>query len=420
MAHALASSALVRVAPAVAASRASRAAPRRGVVIVAREKGARARAFDPEFENERPSRREARVPPHTHELRVTSTNDLVDAVIRRALRPAELDSLDENRRGAFGDADEHPGTRHADDTELLEALLGRAGEITACEVSDVLHAVSRSARFAKLPSVPRGRLLDAFAELDGPFHAMQRMYLDESAPMAWMRPRREETDPPPWTGAPASRRPGKRKTPYGYSPRDVARIAYALASFPRATDQSAETNRRSLAKAAAHFAARFSRDEWTREHAEEGDLATLAWSFAEIPGALGDDALTRKACRRAMRELSHPVRRHAAAFSAEEIVVVACAYERAYDDCALGGPEKSGAADGRATANHALQALAPQALRRASEFSAEQLGYVSDACARFGVHPKGEGMWDWNAVVRKRRKEESDAAISRAEKNVDA
>ena len=79
------------------------------------------------------------------------------------------------------------------------------------------------------------------------------------------------------------------------------------------------------------------------------------------------------------------------------------------------------AADGRATANHALQALAPQALRRASEFSAEQLGYVSDACARFGVHPKGEGMWDWNAVVRKRRKEESDAAISRSrEKNVDA
>jgi hypothetical protein len=216
MAHALASSALVRVAPAVAASRASRAAPRRGVVIVAREKGARARAFDPEFENERPSRREARVPPHTHELRVTSTNDLVDAVIRRALRPAELDSLDENRRGAFGDADEHPGTRHADDTELLEALLGRAGEVTACEASDVLHAVSRSARFAKLPSVPRGRLLDAFAEPDGPFHAMQRMYLDESAPMAWMRPNSETNDePPPWTGAPTTTK--TTCAPYGYS-----------------------------------------------------------------------------------------------------------------------------------------------------------------------------------------------------------
>ena len=414
MAHARASSALVRVAPAVAASRASRAAPRRGVVIVAREKGARARAFDPEFENERPSRREARVPPHTHELRVTSTNDLVDAVIRRALRPAELDSLDENRRGAFGDADEHPGTRHADDTELLEALLGRAGEITACEASDMLHAVSRSARFAKLPSVPRGRLLDAFAELDGPFYAMHQMYLDESAPMAWMRPRGlEETDaPPPWTGAPT-----KTKTtcaPYGYSVRDVARVAYALASFPKPMDQSAEDNRRSLAKAAAHVAARFSRDEWTREHAEEGDLATLAWSFAEIPNRLGDDRLTRKACRHAMRELSHPVRRHAAAFSAEEICVVACAYERAYDDCAIGGSESrvtknANVADGRAIANHALQALAPQALRRASEFSAEQLGYVSDACARFGVHPKGEGMWDWNAVVRKRRREESDA-----------
>ena len=347
---------------------------------------------------------------------MTSTNDLVDAVIRRALRPAEPDR--DSSLGAFGDADEYPGTRHADDTEVLDALLSRAGEVTACEASDVLHAVSRSARFEKLEG-PRGRLLDAFARLDGPFHVMQEMYLNESAPMAWMRPRREETDgdPPPWTGAPVSRRPA---TPYGYSARDVARVAYALASFPRATDQSAEMNRRSLAKATAFFAARFSRDEWTREHAEKGDLATLAWSFAEIPGALGGDAPTRKACRRAMRELSHPVRRHAAAFSAEEIVVVVCAYERAYDDCALGGPEKAGAADRRATANHALQALAPQALRRASEFSAEQLGYVSDACARFGVHPKGEGMWDWNAVVRKRRKEESDAAISRAEKNVDA
>ena len=414
---ALASSALVRVAPAVATCRASRAAPRRGLMIVAGAKGARARAFDPEFEKKSPSGGETRTQPHTHELRVTSTNDLVDAVIRRALRPAEPDR--DSSLGALGDADEYPGTRHADDTEVLDALLSRAGEVTACEASDVLHAVSRSARFEKLEG-PRGRLLDAFARLDGPFHAMQEMYLDESAPMAWMRPRREETDPPPWTGAPVSRRPAT-KPPYGYSARDVARVAYALASFPRATDQSAETNRRSLAKAAAHFAARFAfRDEWTREHAEKGDLATLAWSFAEIPGALGDDATTRKACRRAMRELSHPVRRHAAAFSAEEIVVVACAYERAYDDCALGGFEKkkAGAADGRATANHALQALAPQALRRASEFSAEQLGYVSDACARFGVHPKGEGMWDWNAVVRKRRKEESDAAIeSDAEKN---
>ena len=412
MAHALAPSALVRFAPAVATRRASRAARRRGLALVAGEKGARAREFDPELKK-RPSGGETR-----NELRVTSTNDLVDAVIRRALRPAEPDH--DSSLGALGDADEYPGTRHADDTEVLDALLSRAGEVTACEASDVLHAVSRSARFEKLEG-PRGRLLDAFARLDGPFHVMQEMVLDESAPMAWMRPRREETDPPPWTGAPASRRPGKRKTPYGYSPRDVARIAYALASFPRATDQSAETNRRSLAKAAAHFAARFSRDEWTREHAEGGDLATTAWAFAKIPSALGDAfGPTRRACRRAMRELSHPVRRHAAAFSAEEIVVVACAYERAYDDCALGGPEKAGAADGRATANHALQALAPQALRRASEFSAEQLGYVSDACARFGVHPKGEGMWDWNAVVRKRRKEESDAAISRAEKNVDA
>ena len=399
MAHALAPSALVRFAPAVATRRASRAARRRGLALVAGEKGARAREFDPELKK-RPSGGETR-----NELRVTSTNDLVDAVIRRALRPADPD--DDSSIGAFGDEHEHPGTRHADDTELLDALVSRAGEVTACEASDVLHAVSRSTRFEKLEG-PRGRLLDAFARLDGPFHAIQRMVLDERVPPVF--------EP--------SRYGATRGVPYGYSARDVARVAYALASFPKATDQTAAENRRSLAKAAAHLAARFSRDEWTREHAEGGDLATTAWAFAKIPSALGDAfGPTRRACRRAMRELSHPVRRHAAAFSAEEVTAVACAYERAYEDCAIGGADSgftrgAGAADGRATANHALQALAPQALRRASEFSAEQLGYISNACARFGVHPKGEGMWDWNAVVRKRRREESDAAA--AERRRDA
>ena len=401
MPHALAPSALVRVARAVATYRDSRAARGCVLVPVAGEKSARARAFDPEFVKKRPSRAETR-----NELRVTSTNDLVDAVIRRALRPGEPDT--DSSLGAFGDEDEPPGTRHADDTELLDALLSRAGEVTAYEASDVLHAVSRSARFQKL-EVPRGRLLDAFARLDGPFDAIQRIYLDESAPSAWTSPRREETDAPPWIGA-----------PYGYTVRDIARVAYALASFPRATDQSAAENRLLLTKAAAHIAARFSRDEWTREHAAEGDLVTLAWAFSEILSGLGDDGPTRKACRRAMRELSHPVRRHAAAFSAEQICVVACAYERAYEDCAIGGAESrtrgAGAADGRATANCVLQALAPRALRRASEFSAEQLRYVSDACARFGVHPKGEGTWNWNAVVLERRREESEARRRDAEK----
>jgi hypothetical protein len=141
-------------------------------MIFAGAKGARARAFDPEFEKKSPAGGETRTPPHTHELRVTSTNDLVDAVIRRALRPAEPDR--DSSLGAFGDADEYPGTRHADDTEVLDALLSRAGEVTACEASDVLHAVSRSARFEKLEG-PRGRLLDAFARLDGPFHVIQEM-----------------------------------------------------------------------------------------------------------------------------------------------------------------------------------------------------------------------------------------------------
>ena len=47
---ALASFASVRVAPALATPRASRTAPRRGLVIVAGKKGAWAKEFDPEFE----------------------------------------------------------------------------------------------------------------------------------------------------------------------------------------------------------------------------------------------------------------------------------------------------------------------------------------------------------------------------------
>ena len=47
---ALASFASVRVAPALANPRVSRAAPRRGLVIVAGKKGAWAKEFDPEFE----------------------------------------------------------------------------------------------------------------------------------------------------------------------------------------------------------------------------------------------------------------------------------------------------------------------------------------------------------------------------------
>ena len=47
---ALASFASVRIAPALAHPRASRAAPRRGLVIVAGKKGAWAKEFDPEFE----------------------------------------------------------------------------------------------------------------------------------------------------------------------------------------------------------------------------------------------------------------------------------------------------------------------------------------------------------------------------------
>ena len=206
---ALASSALVRVAPAVATRRASRAAPRRGLMIFAGAKGARARAFDPEFEKKSPAGGETRTPPHTHELRVTSTNDLVDAVIRRALRPAEPDR--DSSLGAFGDADEYPGTRHADDTEVLDALLSRAGEVTAFEASDVLHAVSRS-RVSRSSRVPAGASWTHSRASTARSTSCRRCTGNESAPMAWMRPRREETDGDPAaldTGAPVSRRPAK-------------------------------------------------------------------------------------------------------------------------------------------------------------------------------------------------------------------
>jgi len=494
-------------------------------------------------------------PRATHELSVTSTNDIVDAVIRRALLAAtfvesshdEFDAFEELVQ--FGDEDEHPGTRHADDVELLDALTNRWKDLTSSEASDVLHAVSRSPRFEKKSlSAPRGRLLDALARQDGPFRAIQELYLEDSLPLAWMRPRRrrpgEPVEPsaaetkgedqkeldssvPSWTGALPDSGHGVSGTwgmPYEYTVRDIARLAYSLASFPKPIDQKSEEDRALTAKAAAHVAARFSREAWTWEHADEADLATLVWSFAEIPTkyltkpakdgskldgethAPEQDAFLRKACRRALRELSRAVRKRAGALSAEEIYAAARAYERAFDDCfvdpnqissrafvhiapAVGeasesnavsfrGDESSGegdspdetpplaetlgrvedflgarseeedapgaepgdraeqagvvermllerphtsdekkklfssgtVADGRSVANRVLRALAPQALLRASEFSSDQLGYIADACARFGVHPKGEGMWHWASVVRKRRREERDAA----------
>jgi hypothetical protein len=244
---------------------------------------------------------------------------------------------------------------------------------------------------------------------------------------------------------------------------------HALASFPPAEAEAEDENenekvrtpsnllnRARAAEAAAALVAEFSRDGWTRANVRAEDLALIAWALAELPGArsLGfredaDDeeeagaeaeasassrARLRSATRRALRELSHPVRRHAAEFDPDELVAVACAYERAYEECWLDGGdvprrtekektegEKKNAlfdakrrrvsalADGRATANHVLQALAPRALQRPERYSAAQLGYVADACARFGVHPKREGIWNWASVVRRRRRAELEA-----------
>ena len=462
-----------------------------------------------------------RAPTHspTHELSVTSTNDIVDAVIRRALH-----SADDTSENEFGDEHEHHGTKHAEDSALLDALSSRWHDLTVSEASDVLHAVGRSSRFQRLDT-ERGRLLDNLARQDGPFHAIVEMYLDESLPMAWMRPNRHARRPaakkptdrelsdfmtdmskPAWSGSPP--KDEWHGLPYQYSVCDIARLVFSIASFTKPSDQHGIEDRALLAKAAAHVAANFSRDAWTREHASEGDLATLVWAFAEIPQKLQlhskhQDVFLHKACRRALRELAHPVKQHHQSFTAEEIFTTAMAYERAYDECWLevqgvgaeaadSGSESPGhvtdtvnpttpfaaararaakalanakgddtsdtseeeetpldteetprgdeqlpisdvddksstldvafhtslfrqtplffssVADGRSSANHVLQALAPEALHRTTEFSSQQLGYIADACARFGVHPKGEGMWEWDIVVRKRRKEEQE------------
>lgn len=432
----------------------------------------------------------------THELAVTSTNDIVDAVIRRALRCTDLTNDHE-----FGDDLEHHGTRHAQDATLLDTLATRWHDLTSSEASDVLHAVGRSPRFGvSALDAQRGALLDTFARQDGPFHTMI-----EQRPNRHVRRPTKPTDKersdfkndlhvPAWRGAPR-RNETWHGLPFMYSVSDIARVVFALASFPNSTDQHALVDRSVLAESAAHVTATFSRDAWTRLHASEGDLATLVFSFCEIPGKLslsvlddkhqdhsGDDFL-HKACRQALKELAHPVQTHHAEFSANEIFTTAMAYQKAYDECWIGvGPCAEGTTesptavsptfadararaeatlanatavgecltrknkndstestsvpksdvkhkhthkinahthqtpqtpefclslqDGRASANHVLRALAPEALRRSREFSATQLGYIADACKRFGVHPKGEGTREWNDVVRKRRKEE--------------
>mmetsp|Transcript_3978 Transcript_3978/g.13262 ORF Transcript_3978/g.13262 Transcript_3978/m.13262 type:complete len:360 (+) Transcript_3978:1730-2809(+) len=216
----------------------------------------------------------------THELAVTSTNDIVDAVIRRALRCTDLTNDHE-----FGDDLEHHGTRHAQDATLLDTLATRWHDLTSSEASDVLHAVGRSPRFGvSALDAQRGALLDTFARQDGPFHTMI-----EQRPNRYARRPTKPTDKersdfkndlrvPAWRGAPR-RNETWHGLPFMYSVSDIARVVFALASFPNSTDQHALVDRSVLAESAAHVTATFSRDAWTRLHASEGDLATLVFSF---------------------------------------------------------------------------------------------------------------------------------------------
>ena len=452
----------------------------------------------------------------------TSLNDAVDAVLRRSLVPVPDATVE----------GEDAGTHDVTDSDLLRHITARARELTAGETSDLLLALERSERFSRLPPDAPARFLDACVRDDGPFAPLIRRLsgdddddVDDDQSDDEREEEAEETSPrlppavsrlrrrvfprtasqvlgslaksslsrafldllrPPSSpmdrGAvehserPPEARGGGWHMPYDFSPRDVARLLHALASFPPAEAEAEDEdenekvrtpsnllNRARAAEAAAALVAEFSRDGWTRANVRAEDLALIAWALAELPAArsLGfredaDDeeeagaeaeasassnanasaasrARLRSATRRALRELSHPVRRHAAEFDPDELVAVACAYERAYEECWLDGgdvprrtekeDEKtkgknlfdakrrrvSALADGRATANHILQALAPRALQRPERYSAAQLGYVADACARFGVHPKREGIWNWASVVRRRRRAEMEA-----------
>ena len=452
-------------APAVPLALASRGSTRR----VARARARVVSAARPDLGGGQAAGARGRVAP----LLVTSTNDLVDAVLTRALH-APVDPDARPREGG--------GTHRAHDADLLDALAHRAPELTGSEAADLLWAVSCAPRFSTLPRNATGRLLDALVHREGPFAPLHKLYLDESLPLAWMRPIPRRPPPPParrrrararrrpvepdehardeptaparerpddetddeadvhadldykttnedaWSGAPP--RAGWRM-PYDYSARDVARVAHALASFPPPVDQTAADDRALTARAVAHLTARFSRDERTREETPAEIFALLAWSFGEMPAALskssrdatgGDDALRgpadiRASARRAMRELAAPVRRHADDFTPREIIAVVCAYEKTYDDCWLVRDDSAddsadrsvdhsriARADGRAAANHVLQALVPRVLRDASAFTSDELGYVADACARFGVHPKREGIWNWTTVILRRRR----------------
>ena len=141
--------------------------------------------------------------------------------------------------------------------------------------------------------------------------------------MAWMPPPSPDGDLPPWS--PFSSDPPRPATPYGYSARDVARVAYALDTFPRATDRPRRRTGVRHAKATGFFR-RAVQPRRVDPRAQRFGGDPRRWLLILL--ALARRNADAEGVSTRATELSHPVRRHAAAFSAEEIVVVVCAYER--------------------------------------------------------------------------------------------
>ena len=189
--------------------------------------------------------------------------------------------------------------------------------------------------------------------------------------------------------------------------------------------QRAAEDRALTARALAHLAGRFSKDSWNRDHIDHGDLALLVWSFAEMPTtvAFGEGRRVGQPVdcaggagfedfhegKKALGALSVPVRRHAEDFTPEELISVIVSYEKAYDECWRDYPvspfaiesecrstrkdaderfrlrvseAENAIRDACGAAKSVLHALAPVVLHDPDAFTAEELGFVADACSR--------------------------------------
>lgn len=245
-------------------------------------------------------------PPPTSQLLSTQTNDIVDAIIARALRltPSEAnnektDKAEPGKHVPRAPLDSLACDANCRNEDLVDALVARADDLTGSEAADCLWVCARSPEFRDLPNNACGRLLDAVVKSDfdkGPLRALHKLYLDTRTPMSWMRPQDEErrrykkaaakaasavaaaaaaitgTDPgataaavtaanadaSPWTGD-RSTPHYSWHMPYDFSVADVTHIAYALVALPRPLDQRAANDRALTAKSLAYLTAQFSK-----------------------------------------------------------------------------------------------------------------------------------------------------------------